>query len=562
MSKRPPIGVSLFTRCELALLLMLCALPAFAQTRAWLDRDRINADETVTLNIRTDGMAQPDYGPLQRDFGISGRSSRTEMDNTGVHSLYAVALQPHRAGQVTIPSLAVGSARTQPLTLQVDAAAAPVASHAGDDVFIESEPDDEQPYVQQTVGWVVRLYSAAPLISGQLDQAAPDGGSLQQIGEDVRYAREVAGRRYEVIERRYQLIPERSGALTMPGAVFEGRGSGGFFDELFGSMAGDGRGGALSARAPVRVLQVQAAPANAPQPWLPLRGLQLRYASVPRELRAGASGNVVVEAIADGATAAQMPELQLPQIPGVQVFADPVQADETFRDGRPRVKLSRRFSLVPSQAGTATLPALRVDWWDVIAGEKRTATLPPMSWRVAAADGSAAPSALPADAVTNPAAPGANSHRGWIVATLLFAALWLVTLVWGFHQRAHHPAPAKEEGGGSHTPQSSVPRASHSVADLRRALDTGDLGDVADALRGLAVPPARDIDALLERLADPSQREAVSALQRARWGDGDGVRARQLLRSAFSQGPHWRAAAKRESSLLPPLYPEPREPRD
>ena len=119
MSRRRHLGVFFSVRCALALVLALCVLPAFAQTRAWLDRDRINANETVTLNIKTDGMARPDYDPLQRDFSISGRSSRTQMDNTGVHSLYAVALQPRRAGTLVIPALAVGNARTQPLNLQV-----------------------------------------------------------------------------------------------------------------------------------------------------------------------------------------------------------------------------------------------------------------------------------------------------------------------------------------------------------------------------------------------------------------------------------------------------------
>ncbi|GAB3104956.1 BatD family protein [Lysobacter terrae] len=551
MSRRRYIGVSFIVRCAFALVLALCVLPAFAQTRAWLDRDRINANETVTLNIKTDGMARPDYDPLQRDFSISGRSSRTQMDNAGVHSLYAVALQPRRAGPLVIPALAVGNARTQPLTLQVEAATAPLPSRAGDDVFIESEPDDSQPYVQQTVGWVVRLYSAAPLISGQLDQAAPDGAALQQVGEDVRYTREVAGRRYEVIERRFQLIPERSGALTVPGAVFEGRGTGGFFDELFGD-----RGGALNAQAPARVLQVQAAPANAPQPWLPLRSLQLRYATTPRELRAGTSGSLVVEAIADGATAAQMPELQLPPIDGVQVFADPVQADETFRDGRPRVKLTRRFSLVPANAGSTTLPALRIDWWDVLAGEKRTAALPPMSWNVAAADGAAVPNAVLTEGAASRAAPASGAHRAWVLATLLFAALWLLTLVWGFHQRSHHHAVAAAHTHAAGTPPPSSSRPSRTLAELRRVLDTGDLGEVADTLCGMAMPPARDIDDLLARLDDATQREAVTALQGARWGHGDGVRARQALRSAFAQGPRWRAEPARGPVLLPPLYPE------
>ncbi|HEV8695373.1 MAG TPA: BatD family protein [Lysobacter sp.] len=368
--------------CALLLLVML-ALPAFAQPRAWLDRDQIGADETVTLNIESEGIARPDYGPLLRDFTVSGRSSRTQADSNGVRTLHAVALRPRREGALTIPSLAIGSQRTQPLSLLVTSGSARVPARAGEDVFIESEPDDADPYVQQAVGWVVRLYSAAPLISGQLNQPAPEGGSLQQVGEDARYSREVAGRHYEVIERRYQLIPERSGALTIPGASFEGRGTGGFFDDLFGD-----RGGELSAQAAARVLQVHPAPANAPQPWLPLRNLQLRYTATPSDLRVGSAGTLTIEAVADGATAAQMPELQLPPIDGVQVFPDPVQADETFRDGRPRVKLTRRFSLVPARTGAVTLSGLRIGWWDVGAGAARVANLPPISWPVAAADGS------------------------------------------------------------------------------------------------------------------------------------------------------------------------------
>lgn len=541
---------SIAYRAFALLALLLLVLPASAQTRAWLDRDRISANETVTLNIRTDGMARPDYDPLLPDFVISGRGSRTEMDNTGVHSLYAVALQPRRAGRIVIPSLSVGSARTQPVMLQVEAASAPAPSHAGDDVFIESEPDDASPYVQQAVGWIVRLYSAAPLVSGQLDQPAPEGASLQQVGEDARYVREVAGRRYEVIERRYQLIPERSGALTIPGAVFEGRGTGGFFDELFGD-----RGGALNAQAAPRVLQVQAAPANAPQPWLPLRDLQLRYATTPHDLRAASAGSLVVEAIADGATAAQMPELQLPPIQGVQVFAEPVQADETFREGRPRVKLTRRFSLVPAHAGTVQLSGLRIDWWDVEAGAKRTASLPPISWSVAAADGSVPAPAIQGTADHASTAPNATgTHRGWVLATLAFAALWLATLVWGFHQRSHH-ASARANAAPP-APDVPVLHGPRSTAELKRALDTGDLGAVADTLCAMAMPPVASVEALLARLADPGQREAVEQLQRARWGGGDGVAARQRLRQAFAQGPRWRALERTTASALPPLYPE------
>jgi len=540
-------------RLMAVLFLAMLSLAASAQPRAWLDRDRIGAGETVTLNIETVGFTAPDYTPLQRDFTISGNSSRRQFElssgRRSTRTLYAVALQPRRSGLLSIPALTLGAERTRPLSLLVEAAGAAAPAHAGDDVFIDSESDAAEPYVQQAVGWVVRLYSAVPLVSGRLDQPAPDGASLQQVGDDAQYVREIAGRRYTVVERRYQLIPERSGALTIPGATFEGRGTGGFFDELFGD-----RGGALNAKAAPRIMRIRPAPANAPQPWLPLRDLQLRYAGTPQELRAGSAATLTIEAIADGATAAQMPELQLPPIDGVQVFAEPVQADEGFSQGRPRVKLTRKFSLVPARAGAARLGGLRIDWWDVRAGARRSATLPPLSWQIAAVDGSATvPLPVAPSTATTATAPlrsiqGAN--RGWVLATLLFAALWLFTLVWAMQQRAHAGKPQLM----SEKSTSAAP-ASRSLADLKRALDTGDLGEVAETLCAMARPPARDVDDIVARLDDTRQREAIEAMQRARWGDGDGVIARTLLRNAFAKGPRWRAIETTPAQALPPLYP-------
>ena len=556
-----------FARMALLLLLALASLNASAQVRAWLDRDSVGMGETVTLNIESTAATtstEPDYAPLLTDFFVSGRTSRREfvMGSGGstVRTLYAVALRPRRDGVMTVPALNVGSLRTQPIPLTV-APAATVAPTRTEDVFIESEADDPDPYVQQSVGWVVRLYSATPLISGQLDQDAPDGASLQRVGDDAQYQRDIGGRRYHVVERRFLLVPERSGVLTIPPARFEGRGAGGFFDDLLGG----GRGGALEAQGTPRKLDVQPAPANAPQPWLPLQNLTLRYQSTPQELRVGNAAAVTVEALADGATAAQMPELQLPPIDGVQVFAEPVQADERFVDGRPRVKLTRRFSLVPAREGNARMAGLQLPWWDVRAGHAQTSSLPALSWTVlpgaapgiANAPANPAPSASVAATASGSAAMplaarftdlgGAN--KVWVLVALLFAALWLCTLVWGLHRGDAARAAMKPDG---ETP--APPPSGH--VDLKRLIDRGDLGDVADALCTMAHPPARDLDEVRGRLADADQREAVDELQRARWGSGSAVTAREALRRAFAKGPSWREpSASTHASPLPPLYP-------
>lgn len=553
----------------LALLLVLMPLvpsQAQAQVRAWLDRDRIALGETATLNIETDqpNSVAPDYAPLQRDFQLDARSSRQSYEATAgggarVRTLFAVALRPQREGVVTIPALTVGNQRTEPLQLTVTPA---VPARAGGNVFIEAEADHDAPYVQQAVGYVVRLYYATQLISGQLDQAVPEGASLQRIGDDLQYTRDIGGRRYNVVERRYLLIPERSGIVEMPPARFQGRGVGGFFDEWFG----DGQR-ALSANGPRRVLDVQPVPANAPQPWLPLQGLAMRYLETPRAAEAGAAVDVVVEVTADGASGTQLPVLQLPVGSGAQVFAEPPQIDETFDNGRPQVRMTRRFSVVPARAGALQVPGPRIDWWDVRAARARTASLPDIALQVAPGANAPATSAPASGAPTARGTtddgddtqgwirvPGVQEEiRPWALAAVVFALLWLATLMWGLHR---HPVatPAKAPAGSAPDPQ-----AKHGVGQrgaLKRALATGTLGEVADALCAMAEPPVADVDALRTRLADPAQIAAIEALQRARWAGGDGTVARDALRRAFAKGPRWHQSQKPAKTLLAPLYPE------
>ena len=532
------------------------ALAAPAQTRAWLDRDRIAAGETVTLNIETDQATAgaPDYAPLLADFGVSGNSSSREFEvvngRSRVRVLFAVALQPRRQGLLPIPALRVGNQRTQPLTLTVSAPTATPA-HAGSAVFIESEADAQGPYVQQAVGYTVRLYYATPLISGQLDQDAPDGATLQRVGDDVQYSRDIGGHRYTVVERHYLLIPERSGTLAIPGARFQGRGVGGFFDDLFG----DGERALRAVGAP-RVLGVRAMPANAPQPWLPLRALTLRYLSTPQSARAGEALAVTVEAVADGATAAQLPELQLPVGDGAQVFADPVQADEHFADGRPQLRVARKFSVVPARAGTLRIGGPRMAWWDARAGVARVAALPDVVVRVApGAGGFGAPAAPARDAETLVRVPGVQGPvRPWALATVAFALLWLLTLAWALPRRSAAPAAAPVDASSAAAPPKPGRPPS---AQLRRTLDAGALDEVAALLCALAPVPVEGVESLDAWLDDPQQRAALHALQRARWADGDAVVARRMLREAFARGPRWRVVQRTSSDApaLPPLYP-------
>ncbi|MEL1266028.1 BatD family protein [Pseudoxanthomonas putridarboris] len=552
--------------------LWLLTLLAFADTasaaaRAWLEQPEVALGQAITLNIETDAVsATPDLTPLLRDFELEGqsdsRSVRLVNGRMTSSTTFAIALRPRRAGTLAIPALQVGAQRTSPLTVDV-AATATADAAANGLAFVEMEIDDASPYVQQSVGVTVRLYYAMPLVSGQLDLDPPEDALLQRVGEIVQSSREIDGRRYSTAERRFLLVPERSGALTLPGPRFEGRGAGGWMDDLLGGNSREVR-----INGSPRTLQVRPQPANAPQPWLPLRDLRLRYAGAPQQLRAGEAATFTVEATAVGATQAQLPELPTPSIPGAQVFAEPPQYNETFAGGTPQVKLTRRYAVVPEQAGRLVVPGLAMDWWDVRAGAAKTASLPDLTLAVAAGTGAG----VSAPPLANPANVGAATGTGgdviafdsedrnlpahlwpWVAAG--FAVLWLATLVWGLLARGSG-VRAKPRAPPPGAPSTSVPsRATHSAADLKRALDAGGLEDIEDTLCGMARPPARDLDELLARLASAPQRGAVEELRRARWAGGDIALARQTLREAFRGGPVWQPERAPPEEPLPPLYP-------
>ena len=554
------------------ILALLCALTllagitqAHAATRAWLDRGQVAVGEAVTLNIETDqASASPDLSPLMADFALEGQSNSRSVQwvngKTQTKTTYVVTMAPKREGALVVPALQIGSERTQPVELSVSAATQQSADNANSNAYLETEVDDASPYVQQSVGVTLRLLYAVPLASGQLDLDTPDGASLQRVGEDVQSVREVDGRRYNVVERKFLLVPERSGTLKIPAPRFVGRGAGGWMDDFLGGNSRE-----LRATGTPKSIEVRAQPANAPQPWLPLRDLRLRYVAVPQSLRAGEAAELVVEAIAEGATQSQMPELSAPVVTGAQVFAEPPQYDETFVGGSPQVKLTRRFSIVPNAAGKLVVPGMKLAWWDVRAGEAKTAALQDLSLEVAAGSGNFSAPAPAATSIAPPAAMDSGldiiTHgskripvRTWIWLAVGFAALWLLTLCWALWRRKKVGVPTR--GARKQVEGKAIASPTHTMADLKRALDTGSLDEVGEVLCGMSMPPSQDLDALLTHLDSAVQRNAVEQLRRARWADGDGTHARIVLREAFRNGPTWHATQKAAAKQdLPPLYP-------
>ncbi|MEC8823424.1 MAG: protein BatD, partial [Pseudomonadota bacterium] len=115
----------------------------------------------------------------------------------------------------------------------------------------------------------------------------------------------------------------------------------------------------------------------------------------------------------------------------------PLRNTETTPEGL-RATLQQVTALVPVQAGETTLPAVRIPWWNTETDQLEEAVLPERRFRITGDHATAAPpaqttgdSTAPTDSpVTPDTAPGSETSGNtfWLWGTVLFAALWLLTL--------------------------------------------------------------------------------------------------------------------------------------
>ena len=442
-----------------ALLLVAAAvgptLVLAANLRAGLDRRQVHEGDTVILTLERDGTgpsATPDLAPLQQDFEVQGSSQGSQIRIVnGVRSdttSWQITLSPKHAGVLAIPSITVGTERTQPLSLTVAAAPQGALGKPGDNLFVEVEVGDndqaltEGVVVQQQVPLTVRLYSARPLVGGDLSEPRVADAVISKLGEDRQFRTQRDGRDYSVVERHYSLSPEKSGDLHIPPVIFKGsvraaqgqgqnqrRGiPGGVFDDpgldrffqapaldrFFGNAFGGAdpfgafeRGEPVRAQSKALDLKVKARPDGvAGSNWLPAQGLEIAdsWTTSPPQLRAGEPVTRTLTLTAKGLAGAQIPAVTLPAVDGLRVYPEQTQ-HETRTDGETVYGVSRQgLTLIPSKAGALSIPEVRVTWWDTTQQQEQVATLPAWNLAVEAAAGPAAAEPLAGTPSGTPAA--------------------------------------------------------------------------------------------------------------------------------------------------------------
>ncbi len=551
--------------CWLALLLP-GLLHATAVT-ATLDRSSVQLGDTVTLNLRVEGtnsgVQMPDLHALRQDFDILGSSQNSSLsviNGQATSSLtFGVALRPRHEGTLQIPALNLAGSMTQPLQLQVgppDPAAAAAGQKA---LFMEAELQPKQAWVGQQLTYVVRLFYANSVSSGSISTPTIDGVELNQIGDDLNYDSVRGGRTYHVIERRFALIPQRAGHFEIPGASFQGQAiDPNDPNSFFGASS------TVSAAAPALSLDVQAAPANwGGNAWLPARALSLSLDGWPaaqETVRVGQPLNLTMDLQATGLPFDVLPALSMPTLNGARVYPDkPVTSNRV--DGQWLVGSRKQaFAIVPERAGTLTIPATTLKWWNVLTNHMEVAQIPERSLTVLPAIGAAPPASASASVSgtvpeSTPAVTAASAGAPpWRWIAFASMGLWLLSaLTWWLWRQRRRPTVAST---------AAAPHAA-SARQLQLAFLAAARGDDAPAqIRCLLAwaraerPSIQHLGELAHALDDDRQRAAIDVLQQRHYAAAAQHGAATDLAEVFRRGFAWRVSASGDpGSDLPPLYP-------
>lgn len=574
-----PVGCSRYPRywrglTYLGLLLCLGLFSLVAQAEVSIsiepDPPREGDSFRIAFSVAGDVDEEPDFKPLEPLLEILGRNQQTSLSLINGkytrQSTWILEVLPKAPGPIDLPPLTFGSERSSPRRIE------PAGSTAGngqdEGLFLEAEATPRNPYVQQEVLYTVRLWRRYELSNASLSEPRLDTDAMvRPLGEDRQYVDERDGQRYEVVERRYLVYPQKSGPatiapVTVTAQVLERAAS---LFEMFGRAIKTRR-----VSSPPVKLEVRPVPAAFPADahWLPASQLRLNEVWSPDtpHIRTGEPLTRTLSLWAKGLTSGQLPAVPVPEMTDVKVYPDEAQLQDTPRDARMTAIRQQKVAFVPARTGALDVPEVRLPWWNTDTDRLEYAQLPARSVTVEAdplatpapppaREVAAAPAAKASPAAVTPPPADWRTWPGWpaVSAVLGLALLVCLSALWQLRQAAHRDAAESAEPG-------TAPAAGPHILRERviAACASGDPEACRIALLAWAVAewPARaprSLGALAELMGE-SMRAGLRDLEASLYDR----QARQFtgasLATAFKA---WRRAdtrAVRRDETLPALF--------
>lgn len=456
-------------------VLLALAAPALAKGTDTLtvepDRTQLYDGEVLTLTVKgsmkldlslTDlfdlnlsDLPAPDIDKVSPDFKVLAKNQRYSVKTVNGETVgnitWTYQLAPTRTGTLTIPALTFKGATSAPVNIEVKDGPPPATTGSGAprDSFIELSADKNEVYVQEQLTLTIKLFFTGNLIRGELSEPSDPDTVVEPLGKQSEYTRYRDGVRYQVVERRYALFPQKPGELDLAPIRFEGQ-----------ARTPEGRLKFLRDRENFFTFTVKDVPDSfSGDTWLPAESLTLADSGLPDNGQVAVGDNLTrtLTLTARGLPAETLPPLPDSAPDGLKAYPDqPERNTDKQRDGLTGT-LTETSVLVPVTPGNHTLPEIRIPWWDTTTDSEKVAVIPARTLTVTGdARAVATPPAANTTTVDNPQ-PATQTPAGsaasrdatrtyWTWISLFLGLAWLATLLaWYLTLRRRRAAEAKEE---------------------------------------------------------------------------------------------------------------------
>ncbi|WP_246225536.1 BatD family protein [Vibrio agarilyticus] len=529
----------------LSVLLPISTVTA-AEFTAAVSKTRVSKNEVFELVITTDQAVKQnsiDFSRLKDHFYL-GQPSLYQSEHIingkrRKQTQWRLSLAANQLGQLTIPSFTIDGVSTQPITIFVEAN--PSEPKAEDLVKLHASLDRDILYPQQNAQLTSKIIITADtrrLDNVRLVPPSVNGATLEPAGNAEQYSAIIDGLQATIVEQNFIIHSDEPGqyVITPPS-----------FSAVF--QYGDPRQGGnrilpIELDVAPLTLTIKPIPKEAVKPWLPATGLTLAQQwlgdnsqsdiatnqnSVP-ELAQGAAITREITLTTTGIDAKLIPEPQVNYPSSVRVYREKPQIT-ILADGQSQI--TYKHTLIPTELGQLTLPAITVNWWNSREDRNIATSIPSKTVNIIAAKDSLLPTLRQEPASTEAPTTTTEPPIKWIVSTIIFATLWLITLVAWLRARRRT---------NTVTPQHTAAKTEPS---LEQILNSGDTVLIIQAVERWL--NSQTLDTQSER----NVRNELQAMQRAKFAKTPNQWSADKLKQAIA---HAKPSDKNsESNTLAPL---------
>ncbi len=539
------------------------------KVEASVDKNPVMMDEAIVLSVTAYGNPDRDAfdsTPLLKDFvvGRTSVSSQTSIINfdTTRTTTWSTTLFPRGKGKFTIPAFTIEGKKTNPINIEV-VDVKQTGNEPARDYYVTTEVDAHSVYLHQQIRYTVKLHLATNIERGSLDAPKLAKAQIKQLGEDKQYSEIINGRRYQVIERTFAVIPQQSGDFTIRGPVFTGEVIAANSNQRFGFFSRTQQVNRIGEDIDI---SVKAKPTDIDYHWLPSEFVRLDEEWQSEEFVVGEPVTRTISLTAVGLVEEQLPELPQDYPPHFKLYPDQAVTATVDRNNTLIAQRKESLAIIPTQAGDFVLPEVTIPWFNVLTEQTEYATIPARTITIQAAANSSSPSrqvnltAAPPEANTSPVSESipqptsdGNYRSTIILAVLLFIALagWAAT--WAKYRRLK---------AASHTnvnalQPSTRPNSEQAYKQLINEIETANASSIFRALMLWinSVAP--------HQVSTPADWSVTQVLQphidklfASKYGDNDSSwDGNAFKKQIVSLQKQLKTQRKKRNASLPPLYP-------